>query len=286
MIAAACLWLVLLGVVVYYVGNVNFGVVAVPALLIIAYYGRLSTALAIAVIAGITLPIIDRIVPPAIYLNVAWESVVLALTLVAVVIVTDLLRRRTQESTVLRERVDRAEAAALVDSLTGMPNRTYFIDRLKQELRAAGDRDAKLAVLFADLDGFKTINDTHGHAIGDKALALAARRLAHGLRFGDIIARIGGDEFGIIVREVHTRSEALRVAEAVESTFQAPFRIDDMKASILGVTVGTSLFPDDARDAETLLIQSDAAMYARKRAKRGSRLAERGIVEGGTTSET
>ena len=267
MLAAAYAWLIVLGFVSLSVGNVRFGVLAVLALLVIAFYSRLWIALVTALVAGVALPMLDVVRPPHIYLSVAWESATLAITLCAIVFVAEWLRRLSNESSHLRSRVSRAEAAAVLDSLTGMPNRAYFIERLRAEIAQASDANGKLAVLFADLDGFKQINDLHGHAMGDRVLVLAARRLSHALRTEDVVARIGGDEFSLIVRNVHDREEVMRVCDVLESAFRAPFRCGDVDAEI-GITIGFSLFPDDALDADGLLLQSDGAMYARKRQKR------------------
>ena len=267
MLSAAYAWLVALGFLSLTVGNIRFGVLAVLALLVIAYYARLPIALATALVAGIVLPVLGRMRPPLVQLSVAWESATFALTLCGVVFVAEWLRRLSIESSLLRGRVARAEAAAALDSLTGMPNRAFFIDRLRDEIAHASEARATLAVLFADLDGFKAINDLHGHAIGDQILVLAARRLSHALRTEDIIARIGGDEFALIVRNVHGRSDVARVCETLESAFRAPFHCGDVD-SVIGITIGFSMYPDDALDAQGLLLHSDAAMYARKRSKR------------------
>jgi diguanylate cyclase (GGDEF)-like protein len=128
------------------------------------------------------------------------------------------------------------------------------------------DHRCRAAVLFADLDGFKAINDSAGHAVGDTVLELAAERLEHALRSNDIIARIGGDEFAILI-DVADRREAHEIIRHVERVMADPFRVGDRQFT-LGVTLGASFYPDDGTDAKSLLRISDTRMYRGKAAKR------------------
>ncbi len=263
---AAYLWLALVAVLAYFAGNFHFAALALPALILIAYYARPAIAIVTALIAAFVLPYLDEVVPPRVMLDKRFEPLVLSLVFIAVVYVTDQLRRRTAEAAVLRDRTERAEHAALMDHLTGLANRAAVLEHLERAIARRRESE-HIGVLFADLDGFKGVNDTHGHSVGDEILALAAQRLAHALRAEDLIGRVGGDEFAVILHRVKSRVEVQAIADEVERAFAEPFSLDTIGAE-LGVTVGLAVAPDDGDDAATLLDRADAAMYARKRAKR------------------
>ena len=162
-----------------------------------------------------------------------------------------------------RQAEDRAQHLADHDALTGLPNRRILEDRLTQAL-ALSQRNRKLtAVMFVDLDRFKAINDTLGHAAGDVLLKEVAVRLAKQLRVGDTICRIGGDEFVIVLPELKRSSDAANVAQKVIDGLSLPIRIEDRDLTVTP-SIGISVFPDDGRDAETLIRNSDAAMYHAK----------------------
>jgi diguanylate cyclase (GGDEF)-like protein len=156
----------------------------------------------------------------------------------------------------------RIEAAlvrrALHDALTGLPNRTLFFDRLRQALSRLGRTRTCLAVLFLDLDGFKAVNDTHGHAAGDRMLAEVAAHLAAALRGGDTAARIGGDEFVVLCEDVAGAEEAHGIAERLLAELGHP------------ASMGVALAADGDVDAEALVRAADAAMYAVKRGGGGA----------------
>lgn len=144
------------------------------------------------------------------------------------------------------------------DELTGLYNRTLFAEVLWRAIERSKRSNRKAAVLFTDLDGFKKINDTFGHSMGDLLLKAVARRLREIVRTTDTLARLGGDEFGIILEDLNTRSEAQKVADAVQSTLSQPFIIQ-------------SVYPDDETDPDRLLRAADAAMYKLKREKYAAR---------------
>jgi len=155
------------------------------------------------------------------------------------------------------------------DSLTGLPNRLYTLDRL-QHMLVHGERyERRLAVLLIDLDRFKMVNDTLGHAAGDDLLRQVVRRVGPHLRASDIFGRIGSDEFAVIVPDLGTGQEPANVARKLVDTLVAPFRIGEQDVFI-GASIGIAVFPDDARDAETLLRYADTAMFRAKEAGRGS----------------
>ena len=149
------------------------------------------------------------------------------------------------------------------DNLTGLPNRHMFQDRLRQEIKKAAREDLFLALLFIDLDGFKQVNDTLGHALGDQLLAEAAQRIAACVRASDTLARLGGDEFTIILSGLDHVSSIERVAQNVISNLCQPFVLDGESAYI-SASVGISLYPTDAQEPEALLRHADQAMYAAK----------------------
>jgi diguanylate cyclase (GGDEF)-like protein len=168
---------------------------------------------------------------------------------------------RAVELAMERHRAElRLSRAALHDALTGLPNRALFVDRLRQASSRVRRRGRSLAVLFLDLDGFKAVNDTLGHAAGDAVLVGVAERLAGVLRAGDTAARFGGDEFAILCEDIDGASQALAIAERLLAELSAPFDADgtDMR---VGASVGIALAQDGG---EQLLREADAAMYRAK----------------------
>jgi diguanylate cyclase (GGDEF)-like protein len=161
----------------------------------------------------------------------------------------------------------RAEEAirhhAYHDSLTGLPNRMLFNDRFAQALGHARRHKQTLAMLFLDLDRFKTVNDTLGHAVGDKLLQHVAHRLIALTRAGDTLARLGGDEFMLLVSSIRQIEDASKVADHVLNALKQPFRIDGHELH-LSASVGISVFPFDGDDAETLVKHADVALYRAK----------------------
>lgn len=149
------------------------------------------------------------------------------------------------------------------DLLTGLPNRHMFQDRLGQEIKKAAREGQFLALLLIDLDGFKQVNDTLGHAQGDLLLAEAAQRIAACVRASDTLARLGGDEFTMILSGLEHVSSVERVAQNVISNLAQPFLLGEETAYISG-SVGISLYPTDAQAPEDLLRHADQAMYAAK----------------------
>jgi diguanylate cyclase (GGDEF)-like protein/PAS domain S-box-containing protein len=149
------------------------------------------------------------------------------------------------------------------DFLTGLPNRTLFNDRVSQAIILAPRHAKKVAVLFLDLDGFKHINDSLGHAIGDKLLQSIASRLVHCVRGTDTVSRQGGDEFVVLLSEVEHPEDAAITARRMLQTVAEPHSIDPHDLHVT-VSIGLSVFPDDGQDAETLIKNADTAMYQAK----------------------
>jgi diguanylate cyclase (GGDEF)-like protein len=157
------------------------------------------------------------------------------------------------------------------DYLTDLPNRRFLHDRIAKEIALAKDGNLKLAVLFLDLDHFKPINDTLGHAVGDELLQMIAGRLKSVLRSTDAVGRLGGDEFVIVLSDIGT-DELLRAkVEEIHRTLIAPYAIRGGGLDIgvtVGVTIGVSQFPYDGNDSETLIRNADFAMYQAKNSGR------------------
>ncbi len=155
------------------------------------------------------------------------------------------------------------------DSLTGLPNRALFYDTLRQCISLARRRNQKLALLFLDLDGFKEVNDLHGHDTGDGLLKQVALRLRENVREEDIVSRTGGDEFIFILHDIRQNEDAESVARKINAALAQPFVVHGHDCRISG-SIGISVFPDDSDDLETLVRQSDHAMYCAKEAGRDS----------------
>ena len=149
------------------------------------------------------------------------------------------------------------------DDLTQLPNRNYFNESLQQTLAAARRHGRRAALLFLDLDRFKTINDTLGHAYGDLLLQQVAERLKSSVRQEDTVARIGGDEFTVILREINHTEDVAKVANKIIHQLSLPFMIDNREV-VTSTSVGISLYPEDADSVEYLTKAADAAMYRAK----------------------
>ncbi|TPG50396.1 bifunctional diguanylate cyclase/phosphodiesterase [Rhodanobacter glycinis] len=159
---------------------------------------------------------------------------------------------------------EQGRAEGLVDALTGLPNRLLFNDRLDTIIREATRNGECFAVLFVDLDRFKAINDTYGHAAGDQVLRVVTQRLCSAIRASDTVARYAGDEFTIVLRHIVKNDDVSRVAEKIVQVMETPLYLDDGTELQVTASMGLSFFPDDAGDAQTLLKHADEAMYAAK----------------------
>ncbi|WP_347058311.1 sensor domain-containing diguanylate cyclase [Blastococcus sp. HT6-30] len=152
------------------------------------------------------------------------------------------------------------------DALTGLPNRVLFLDRLAEAI-AAEDRRSHAAVLFCDLDRFKQVNDTLGHAAGDELLRQVSARLRAAVRPGDVVGRLSGDEFAVVMPGLAEPSDAHGLAGRVVECFREPFRLEGTDV-LVGTSVGVAVYPGDGGTAEQLLRTADAAMYRHKHADR------------------
>lgn len=176
----------------------------------------------------------------------------------------DLVVAVAQDITQRKDLEARLSHDALHDPLTGLPNRVMFTDRCEQVLKSARRHSELAAILYLDLDGFKAVNDTRGHATGDLLLQEVARRLERCVRAEDTVARIGGDEFGIVLASLSAPEDCEVVANKVITALWAPFDLDGGQARI-SVSVGAALFPQHGHNAAMLIVHADNAMYAAKR---------------------
>ena len=165
------------------------------------------------------------------------------------------------------------------DDVTQLHNRHFFNERLEAVIARSQQFDERTVLMFIDLDNFKTVNDTLGHDIGDELLRLVSRRLAETLRYGDVISRIGGDEFAIILENVSQTSVATLVADKCLAELAQPIEISGHEIHI-GASIGISVFPDDAESMHELLKYADTAMYyAKNNGKNGYRLFTNSMQE-------
>jgi diguanylate cyclase (GGDEF)-like protein/PAS domain S-box-containing protein len=155
------------------------------------------------------------------------------------------------------------EVMALFDSLTGLPNRRLFFDRLNMTLEHNRRHKGIFSVFFLDLDDLKTVNDTLGHEAGDEVLCAVAKRLQNVIRKSDTIARIGGDEFAIIVDQIKSAKEAKIAVEKIIASFATSIQLSASSVNV-GVSIGISLFPIDSDEADELMRLADNSMYTSK----------------------
>jgi diguanylate cyclase (GGDEF)-like protein/PAS domain S-box-containing protein len=150
------------------------------------------------------------------------------------------------------------------DTLTQLPNRSLLTERLELSIARALRREEHIALLFIDLDGFKQVNDTLGHAVGDELLRSITDRLGRAIRSGDTLARIGGDEFAMLLPDLTTSSDAAKIAEGMLNLFQTPFKLENHEVYVTA-SIGIANYPTDGTNAAALLQHSDTAMYRAKR---------------------
>jgi diguanylate cyclase len=164
----------------------------------------------------------------------------------------------------LEGQLKRNEHLAYHDALTGLPNRRLFQDRISGAIERARQRHMRMAMLAIDLDGFKQVNDTMGHHVGDEVLQHVAGLFATRLRRIDTLARTGGDEFSVVLEGPITRQEAASVAGVLQQLLETPLPLSG-GAMQLGASIGLAVFPDDAQTPSGLCIIADKRMYAAKR---------------------
>ncbi len=199
-------------------------------------------------------------------------------------LVRELQRTRRLEAEVVAARAALAEALvdlagtragerharhlALHDGLTALPNRRYFREQLTSALEQRGQDGGPVAVLYLDLDGFKPINDAHGHDIGDKLLQIVAARLSRAVRAGDMVSRLGGDEFACLIEGIADRGQLVHLADKLFDAVSAPLGIGALEL-VVRPSIGIAVSPSDGVTAERLIESADTAMYCAKRAGAG-----------------
>ena len=161
------------------------------------------------------------------------------------------------------------------DSLTGLSNRAFMEAELERAILEARIGNGKVAVLFLDSDRFKYINDTFGHASGDRVLVTIAARIKQQLREGDLVARLGGDEFAILLKPLRNSSDAMHIADNIISAMAQAIELPTGNSIVSSLTIGVAVFPDHAIDAVSLVGAADEAMYRAKQAQRGTRQVAR-----------
>lgn len=173
----------------------------------------------------------------------------------------------------------RIQHLAHYDGLTDLPNRALFYDRLRLALSLAKRNSYELALLYLDLDGFKAVNDTLGHDAGDELLKSTAARIKQLVRESDTVARIGGDEFTVILPRIPGKPEAAKVAEKIIDAMAAAFTLSTREQGVrVGVSIGIALYPADAQDMDALVKAADTAMYDAKRVKNSYRFFSQEFV--------
>ncbi len=167
---------------------------------------------------------------------------------------------------------------AYSDTLTGLPNRRALDERLEEEVQSARRNNYSFAVIMMDLDGFKDVNDTYGHSIGDDVLRLVFNQMARGVRNTDFLARYGGDELTLILTQSDMSSAQIVAEKIVEGMGKLKYKLPDGRKLKLGISGGIAIFPVNARNGPDILRAADAALYQAKKHKRGAFEVARGIT--------
>jgi diguanylate cyclase (GGDEF)-like protein len=169
-----------------------------------------------------------------------------------VLVMRDITDRKKWEQTIFQ--------LAYHDTLTELPNRRFFIDRLRKELYQAKRLQSQLAVMFLDVDRFKQINDSWGHEVGDRILTEIAKRIQNCIGTKDLVARLGGDEFTLLLPNISGRHEVDQVAQRIQARLEEPVEVNGQRYN-LSCSMGIALFPSDGREADELLKRADMALY-------------------------
>jgi diguanylate cyclase (GGDEF)-like protein len=266
-VGAAFSVLIVLGAVDFFVADVDVGVLAIVPLFAIAGFAGRRAAIPAAIVSAIVFAAFhDRMLvnSPGYRAGIFVDALVLAVTYIVTIELVEHVNLVVREKSAVEDSLREVQIKAERDPLTGLPNRAVFMNRLQF---LTGHSTTKFAVLFADLDRFKECNDTYGHEVGDRILLLAGHRVSHALRANDFVARIGGDEFAVLLYGIHDRHEVDTIVRKIEHSFVYPFVEADENVSV-GITLGASYFPEDSKNAEALMRIADERMYARKPVRR------------------
>jgi diguanylate cyclase len=206
-------------------------------------------------------------------IDARWLATTITLFTFAILIVTLMLSRFDARTTFLAGSVSQLNGQivrmATFDTLTDLPNRRTLTERIEHAIQAARRNHTLFAVLFMDLDGFKTINDSLGHTVGDEVLKAFAQRLLHCVRGGDTVARLGGDEFVVLLNNLASSDDAGNMAESVLERMRKGVWADKQPLQVMP-SIGIALFPQDGETVDALLKHADAAMYEAKRGGRST----------------
>jgi diguanylate cyclase (GGDEF)-like protein len=197
-----------------------------------------------------------------------WRAITASIVLLCVIGLLGGLSWRLMQARnrAMEERVEHSrqiEHLAFHDNLTGLPNRAYFSQLLIEGMKQARRYDRSLALLFLDLDRFKVINDSLGHVAGDELLQEVGRRLRESVRTSDIVARVGGDEFVVLLPQIRSSNQVIPVAEKILESVSRPFTLGGQEFRVT-VSIGVTIFPGDGNDEQVLLKNADTAMYHAK----------------------
>lgn len=240
--------------------------------LFLTLLGLISAALVTVVVANIQGWHANTVHPVGWSILINVLSVICATAFFVWLMASDLrsaLQRMQEDNERIRESHARIEVLANRDTLTNLPNRTLARDRLQQIIAAASRTESAVAVLFLDLDNFKTVNDSLGHSAGDALLCDVADRLLETVRECDTVSRQGGDEFLIILGQISDSEAAASVALKILARLATPFQIEGLDVTATG-SLGIAMYPRDGKDTDTLLKHSDLAMYRAKEAGRNT----------------
>jgi len=235
-------------------GGVHLGVLAIIPLLVVGFFCGRFVAIVTALLSAVVFAIADHdVIQPLIFPRwpVAVDAVSFAVMFLAILFTSDRLRS--------------SEFAAHHDVVTALPNRRVILSAVAAALERSRREHSLLALLFVDLDKFKKVNDTYGHAVGDRILVYAAERLVRGVRSKDTVGRIGGDEFVVLLEDIEDRAYAEKVAANLEDALSAPFREGAVVASV-GATISTcSKTPRSAALAPTIFPKASASITSSRR---------------------
>jgi diguanylate cyclase (GGDEF)-like protein/PAS domain S-box-containing protein len=202
----------------------------------------------------------------------------------AIAMIQDITQRKEAEAALLSQSALNQHQAHH-DALTGLANRTLFHARIGGVVNPRRRTDSRAATVVVDLDGFKEINDSLGHAAGDELLVVVSRCLESALRTSDTVARLGGDEFGILLPDVRTREDVLHAVKRIKLAIEEPIALQGLSLS-MEASIGIALYPEDGEDVETLLRSADAAMYHAKAEKSGWAFYDASRIRHGTPRVT
>ena len=220
------------------------------------------------------------------FLGTNWQSLlVFAIFALVLSIVTSFVMRRQMEQIdnnrrLLAENEMRLRELSVRDSLTGLFNRRYMEETLKKEIYRAERKKRNVSVVITDLDGFKTVNDTYGHGLGDAVLIQVADLLQSGIRNGDVACRYGGDEFVLILPECSLADTKVRAETLRENIGHTLYRQDEYELGTVTVSIGVSAYPENGSSPEELLAAADKALYIAKKSGRNRVVGFEGQIEG------